>query len=34
MSKSMKILEVIKSLVAAYIFTGAALAGLAVFFYK
>ena len=29
MSKSMKILEVIKSLVAAYIFTGAALAVLA-----
>lgn len=34
MSKSMKILEVIKSLVAAYIFTGAALAVLAFVIYK
>ncbi len=34
MSKSMKILEVIKSLVAAYIFTGVALAVLAFVIYK
>lgn len=34
MSKSMKVLEVIRSLVAAYIFTGVALAALAFVIYK
>lgn len=34
MSKSMKVLEVIKSLIAAYIFTGIALAALAFAIYK
>lgn len=34
MSKSMKVLEVIRSLVAAYIFTGVALAALAFAIYK
>ena len=34
MSKSMKVLEVIKSLVVAYVFTGIALAALAFAIYK